>query len=66
VEFQDDGERIALTLYALDGREFFVAAKRLKSLRDPRALDEYVRDIQNCLGRHGMAFNQQVRTRRDD
>lgn len=57
VTFMDEGSTVALRLRALDGREFSVEAKHVESLRNPRALEQYVTDVKTHLMRRNVAFN---------
>lgn len=57
VEFQDHRSKIALRVYGLGGREFVVEGKRIDSLRDRRALAEYVDDVRFHLRQRKLTFN---------
>ena len=57
VEFQDAAAKLALRLYALDGREFCVEGKRVERLRDPDALAAYLADLKAHLATRNLTFN---------
>lgn len=57
VEFQDAAGRLALRLYARDGREFCVEGKRVEPLRDPDALAAYLADVKAHLARRNLTFS---------
>jgi hypothetical protein len=57
VEFQDAAAKLALRLYALDGREFCVEGKRVEPLRDPDALAAYLADLKAHLATRNLTFN---------
>ena len=57
VEFQDGGTKVALHVYGRNGRDFAVGAKRLDSLRDPAALEQYIRDVHYHLRQRKLNFD---------